>query len=63
MQELLLSAIECTWCIYEVPGMILLRDLKGDMSLDHRLSSISRVLFILNSFHKAKQQTKFIMWK
>jgi hypothetical protein len=27
------------------------------------LSSISRVLFTFNSFHKAKQSSKFIMWK
>jgi hypothetical protein len=27
------------------------------------LSSISRILFTLNSFYKAEQSTKFIMWK
>jgi hypothetical protein len=27
--------LQCTWCGREVPGMILLRDLKGAMRLDH----------------------------
>jgi hypothetical protein len=55
--------ISCQVFLSGINGSKTVCILKSQIKIILSLSLTSRVLFTLNSFHKAKQSTKLIMWK